>query len=155
MQIMSMVQNHLRTLPPPRISPRHPLLPGSPPPSHLPLNPALYIEIAIDSIAPLMRIRSQRGAAGGGMALLIPVPLFRRQRRRIAMNWVIQAADKKPELGVGHIAGFARRLADEIVGIVEGRSGIWEKRNSIHKMAVKSRINVGSTKKAKKRSGGK
>ena len=151
MQIMSMAQSHLRTLPPPRISPRRPLLPGAPPPSHLPLNPAVYMELAIDSVAPLMRIRNQRGVLGGGSSLLIPTPLHRRQRRRIAINWVIAAANRKPELGVGHAAGFARRLAEEIVAVVEGRSGTWDKRGELHRAGTQARINVGSTRKGKKK----
>ena len=79
---MALILQHLRTSPIPTINPQRPLLPGAPPPSHLPLNPILYLTLAIDSVAPLMRIRSQRGAAGGGVALQIPVPLGLRQRRR-------------------------------------------------------------------------
>ena len=150
---MSLVQTHLRTLPPPRINPNRPLLPGSPPPSHLPLNPALYIELAIDSVAPLMRIRSQKGAAGGGRSLLIPMPIHRRRRRRTAIHWVLEATNKRPEMGVGHVPGFARRLADEIVAIVEGKSSVWEKRNMVHRMSVQMRINVGTKKKGKRGKG--
>ena len=84
------------------------------------------------------------------MSLLIPIPIHRRRRRRTAINWVIDATNKKREMGVGHAPGFARRLAEEIVAIVEGRSAVWEKRNQVHRMGVQARINVGTKKKGKK-----
>lgn len=127
----------LRTLPAPAYNPNRPLLPGAPPASHLPLNPVLYLTVAVDSIAPLLRIRSQRGAAGGGVALQIPVPLGLRQRRRQAMTWILDAAGKK-----GNREPFAQRIASEIVGVVEGRSAAWEKRQGVHRLGVVGRSNL-------------
>lgn len=138
---MGLILNQLRTSPPPTISPQRPLLPGSPPPSHLPLNPVLYLTLAIDSIAPLMRIRSQRGAAGGGMALQIPVPLGLRQRRRKAVEWVLEAASKRRNTGSGK-GGFAMRFANELIAVVQGTSSIWLKRDGVHKIAVGARANL-------------
>lgn len=138
---MSYILNHLRTSPPPVTNPARPLLPGSPPPNHLPLNPVLYLTLAIDSVAPLLRLRSQKGAAGGGQALQIPVPLGLRQRRRIAIQWIIEAASKRPSRGSGR-GQFAKRVADEIISVVEGRSSAWEKRASIHKSGTTNRTNV-------------
>ncbi|KAK3100957.1 hypothetical protein LTR53_018687, partial [Teratosphaeriaceae sp. CCFEE 6253] len=89
---MAIILSTLRTAPAPTYSSARPLLPGAPPASHLPLHPVLYLTLAIDSIAPLLRIRSQRGAAGGGVALQIPVPLGLRQRRRTAFSWMLDAA---------------------------------------------------------------
>ncbi|KAK3709718.1 hypothetical protein LTR37_010745 [Vermiconidia calcicola] len=134
---MSHILNHLRTAPAPTYSPSRPLLPGAPPVSHLPLNPVLYLTLAIDSIAPLLRIRSQRGAAGGGVALQIPVPLGLRQRRRQAFQWILDAAGKR-----GSREHFAQRVANEIVGVVEGRSGIWERRSAVHRLGTTARSNL-------------
>lgn len=131
------ILNALRTLPSPTYSTKHPLLPGAPPASHLPLNPILYLTLAIDSVAPLLRIRSQRGAAGGGVALQIPVPLGLRQRRRQAMTWIIDAASKK-----GNREGFAQRVATEIVAVVEGRSAVWEKRVAVHRLGTSARSSL-------------
>lgn len=138
---MAVILQHLRTAPIPTIDPAKPLLPGAPPPSHLPLNPVLYLTLAIDSVAPLLRIRSQRGAAGGGVALQIPVPLGQRQRRRIAIQWIINAASKKKNQGSGKNS-FGQRVAQEIVAVVQGRSSIWEKRGAIHKLGVGARANL-------------
>jgi small subunit ribosomal protein S7 len=140
-QNMSIILAHLRTAPSPTPDPRRPLLPGSPPTSQLPLNPILYLALAIDSIAPLLRIRTQKGAAGGGVALQIPVPLGLRQRRRRAIQWILDAAEKRPFRGSGR-GGFAQRVAEEVIAVVEGRSSIWEKRNAVHKLGVAARATV-------------
>ena len=138
---MSTILSTLRTTPAPTYNPTRPLLPGAPPASHLPLNPVLYLTLAIDSVAPLLRIRSQRGAAGGGVALQIPVPLGLRQRRRQAFQWILDAASKRVNRGSGR-DGFALRVANELVAVVEGRSGVWERRNAAHKLGTTARSNL-------------
>jgi small subunit ribosomal protein S7 len=138
---MSFILNHLRTAPPPTPNPARPLLPGAPPPSHLPLDPIGYLSLAIDSVAPLLRIRQQKGAAGGGAALQIPVPLGLRQRRRQAVTWILDAANKKTSRGSGR-GQFAQRFAEEIISVVEGRSNVWEKRQLVHKTGTSSRANL-------------
>ncbi|KAF8866713.1 30S ribosomal protein-like protein S7 [Acephala macrosclerotiorum] len=138
---MSFILNQLRTAPPPTPNPARPLLPGSPPPSHLPLDPIGYLTLAIDSVAPLLRIRSQRGAAGGGTALQIPVPLGLQQRRRTAVQWILDAASKKKSRGSGK-GQFAQRFADEIISVVEGKSSVWERRQVVHKTGTSARANL-------------
>jgi len=138
---MSFILNQLRTAPPPVPNPSRPLLPGAPPPSHLPLNPIGYLTLAIDSVAPLLRIRSQKGAAGGGAALQIPVPLGLRQRRRQAVQWILDAANKKKSRASGR-GQFAQRFADEVISVVEGKSSVWEKRQLVHKTGTSARANL-------------
>lgn len=138
---MAVILSTLRTTPAPTYSPQRTLLPGAPPASHLPLNPVLYLTLAVDSVAPLLRIRSQRGAAGGGVALQIPVPLALRQRRRQAFSWILDAASKRQNRGSGNHT-FALRVAQEIVSVVEGRSGVWERRNAVHKLGTTARSNL-------------
>ncbi|KAL7924698.1 ribosomal protein S7 [Trichoderma austrokoningii] len=142
---MAMVMNFLRTAPAPIYSPKFPLLPGTPPASHLPLNPVLYITIAIDSVAPLLKVRNIAGAGGGGRALELPVPLAVRQRRRMAFQWILDVINKKPSKGSGRNQ-FAHRIAEEIIAVVEGRSSVWEKRKLVHKLGTAARANVGSNK---------
>lgn len=138
---MSLILNYLRTAPAPKISPLRPLLPGSPPPSQLPLNPLLYLTLAIDSVAPIIRIRSLKGAAGGGAALDLPEPMAARARRRVAVMWILDAVSKKRSTGSGR-AQFATRFAQEIVAVAEGRSAVWDKRNQVHKLGTASRANL-------------
>ncbi|KAG8531082.1 uncharacterized protein KY384_004439 [Bacidia gigantensis] len=142
LQTMAMILERLRTGSPPSNT-QKPLYPNSPPPSHLPLNPITFLTTAVDSVAPLLRIRSQKGAAGGGMALQIPVPLTLRQRRRTAILWILDAASKKQIRGGGR-SQFPNKVADEIIATVEGKSSAWEKRQGIHKLSVNARANLGT-----------
>jgi small subunit ribosomal protein S7 len=138
---MAMVLNFLRTSPPPIINPRFPLLPGAPPPSYLPLNPTLYLTLAVDSVAPLVKIMRISGGAGGGRALEIPSPLPVRQRRRQAFLWILDSVNKKPSVGSGRTQ-LAHRIASEIIAVVEGRSSVWDKRQTIHKQGTGARSNL-------------
>jgi small subunit ribosomal protein S7 len=88
-----------------------------------------------------MRIKNLKGAAGGGAALPIPVALTVRQRRRTAIMWILETAMKKKSRGSGP-SMFAQRFADEIINVVEGKSGVWEKRAMIHKSATSARMNL-------------
>ncbi|KAJ4381494.1 hypothetical protein N0V86_002854 [Didymella sp. IMI 355093] len=138
---MAVTLQYLRTSPIPTINPARPLLPGAPPPSHLPLNPVLYLTLAIDSVAPLLRIKAIKGAAGGGAALQLPNPLSQRQRRRTAIQWILTAASKRRNVGSGKNS-LGQRVAQEVVSVIEGKSGVWEKRNAIHKLGVAARANI-------------
>jgi small subunit ribosomal protein S7 len=138
---MAHILTVLRTAPPPTYSATRALLPGAPPASHLPLNPVLYLTLAIDSIAPLLRLRSQRGAAGGGVALQIPVPLGLRQRRRQAMEWILDVVSKKKSRSSGRNT-FSQRLAEEFISVVEGKSGVWTRRDAVHKLGTTARSNL-------------
>ncbi|KAJ5374108.1 Sodium/sulfate symporter [Penicillium concentricum] len=132
---MSLVLDHLRTSSPPQVNPRRRLL-GAPPASQLPLDPVLYLTLVVDSVAPLFRIRQQKGIAGGGTAVQIPHPLTLRQRRRTAIKWIIDASEKRRD------ALFANRVAAEVVAVAEGRSGVWEKRDQQHKIGISGRANL-------------
>lgn len=71
-----------------------------------------------------MKITAAKGA--GGTKDLIPSPLNVRQRRRAALEWICDAADKRKERD-----RLAVRFADEIVAVVEGRSPVWDKRSQV------------------------
>lgn len=149
---MAMILNYLRTSPAPRINPQRPLLPGSPPAEHLPLNPNLYLMLAVDSVAPLIRIRGFTGLAGGGKALEVPVPVSRRARRRTAFMWIMDTVEKKTSMGSGKKM-LAHRIGEEIVAVVEGRSSVWDKRNQLHKSGTSVRANLSSPALMKRRIG--
>ncbi|KAK3381623.1 ribosomal protein S7 domain-containing protein [Podospora didyma] len=138
---MAMILNYLRTSPPPKLNPSRPLLPGAPPPSHLPFDPVMYLTVAIESVAPLIRIRGYTGIAGGGHKLDVPAPLAARQRRRIAMQWILDVVAKKNSKGSGR-GMFPSRVAEEIIAVVEGRSPVWDKRQMVHKVGTAARANL-------------
>ncbi|KAI0446348.1 ribosomal protein S7 domain-containing protein [Xylaria telfairii] len=142
---VSLILNYLRTSPPPKVSPLRPLLPGSPPPSQLPLNPLLYLTLAIDSVAPVLRVRSLKGMAGGGSALDVPEPMNARARRRQAITWILDIVNKKRSTGSGR-KQFAARFGQEVIAVVEGRSAAWDRRQLIHKQGTAARANLSSPK---------
>ena len=55
--------------------------------------------------------------------------------------WILDAASKRRWTGSGK-GGFAQKVGQELVSIVEGRSGLWERRGGIHKLAVSARSNL-------------
>ncbi|KAI1502138.1 ribosomal protein S7 domain-containing protein [Biscogniauxia marginata] len=137
---MSLILAYLRTTTP-KESPLRPLVPGSPPASQLPMNPLLYLTVAIDSVAPLVRIRAMKGAAGGGQALELPEPMAARARRRVAISWILDVVNRRRSTGSGR-AQFAARFGQEIVAVVEGRSSVWDRRNQVHKSGTAARANL-------------
>lgn len=135
---MDTILDTLRTSSPPQANPTLPnrnLLTPLPRTS-LPLQPLAYLTTVIDSVAPILKIRQQRGIAGGGASTPIPVPLGLRQRRRQAIQWILEAADKRRE------TKLADRVAKEIISVAEGKSGVWERRALVHRLAVSARSNI-------------
>lgn len=57
------------------------------------------------------------------------------------MTWILDAASKKKSRGSGKDM-FAQRVAEEIVSVVEGKSGAWDKRTGVHKLATTARSNL-------------
>ncbi|KAI0969578.1 ribosomal protein S7 domain-containing protein [Xylaria arbuscula] len=138
---VSLILNYLRTSAPPKVSPLRPLIPGSPPPHQLPLNPLLYLTLAIDSVAPIVRIRSLKGMAGGGQSLEVPEPIDSRARRRQAITWILDIVNKKRSTGSGR-KQFAARFGQEIIGVIEGKSAVWDRRQVLHKLGTAARANL-------------
>lgn len=101
----------------------------------------MYLTLAVDSVAPILRIKQIKGAAGGGKALPVPVPLSLRRRRWEAIHWILGAANKRKGRGSG-TGMLAQKVADEIIAVVEGKSGAWATREGLHKQAVVARANI-------------
>lgn len=142
-----MVLIFLRSAPTPK--PSKPLTPDSPPSAELPLNPLEYLRVAVDSVAPLIKVRSLKGMAGGGASLEVPVPLNLRQRRRFAIKWILELVRKKQSRVSGR-ERFAYRLASEIISIVQGSSSVWQKRQNVHRQGTTARANLNAPQLAKK-----
>ncbi|KAF7846090.1 hypothetical protein BT93_L5271 [Corymbia citriodora subsp. variegata] len=106
------------------------------PRSTLPLHPIAYLTTIIDSVAPLLKIRQMRGVAGGGQSLPVPTPMGIRQRRRQAIQWILGAADGRRE------TKLSDRVAREFLSVAEGKSGVWERRAMVHRLAVSARSNI-------------
>lgn len=105
----------------------------------LPLSPIQYLTSVVDSVAPLVKIRQQRGVLGGGQSLPIPVPLRVKQRRRTAIKWILEGSEKRGEVAL------ADRISREVMAVASGSSGVWEKRAQLHRSAITARSNVRSS----------
>ncbi|KAL4751236.1 hypothetical protein BDW72DRAFT_95951 [Aspergillus terricola var. indicus] len=134
---MNIILDILRSSPPPQINPRRPLLPG-PAAAQLPLNPIAYLTLIVDSVAPLIKLHHAKGIAGGGNTMQIPLALAEKQRRRSAIGWIIDASNKRRD------AKLAHRVANELIAVAEGKSGVWEKRDGVHKLGIAARVNIGA-----------
>jgi len=133
---MAAILDTLRTAPVPSTSATDRALLVDVPREALPLEPVKYLTAVIDSVAPLVKIRQQKGLLGGGASMPIPVPLSLRQRRRAAIQWILTAAESRRELAL------SERVAKEIINVAEGRSGAWERRQRVHKLAISARANI-------------
>ncbi|KPI34703.1 uncharacterized protein AB675_9444 [Cyphellophora attinorum] len=98
--------------------------------------PRPLLTSAIDSVAPLIKIQQRAGILGGGQNLPIPIPLRVKQRRRTAIKWILESSKKRSEVALWE------RVAKEVVAVVQGQSGVWEKRGLVHRLGVGSRSNV-------------
>ncbi|KAL4806843.1 ribosomal protein S7 domain-containing protein [Aspergillus unguis] len=141
---MAIILDVLRTSPAPQVSPRRPLLPGPPTPQ-LPLDPIAYLTLIVDSVAPLIKITSRSGLEGGGRSTQVPAALTQHQRRGQAIRWIIDSSDKRKDTKVAH------RVANELIAVAEGRSGVWEKRENVHKIGIAGRVFVGAKKVMKRK----
>lgn len=95
-------------------------------------DPVELLSRALDMCAPLVKLLS---AKRGSRRIQIPRPLTERARRRYAVLWIKQAADKKK-------GSFPVRFANEIMLVLKGTSGALEKRTFTHKLALQNRSNV-------------
>lgn len=103
---------------------------------NLPHSPIQYLTSVIDSLAPLSKIRDQKGVVGGGQSLSIPVPLRVKQRRRTAVHWILDSAENNRD------TYLADKIAKEIIKVANGTSSAWEKRAQAHRQAITARSKV-------------
>ncbi|EJS43085.1 rsm7p [Saccharomyces arboricola H-6] len=97
-------------------------------------DPIQALEKSLDELAPLMLTKTFN--TGVAKASVIPVPLNKRQRNRIAWNWIVQSADQRVS------SDFAVRLGEELIAITKGTSSAFDKRDQIHKTAIAHRAYI-------------
>ncbi|KIV98059.1 hypothetical protein PV10_01750 [Exophiala mesophila] len=122
----------LRTSPSPQAS----KLVSPIPQETLSLSPLQYLTSTIDSVAPLVKVKQIKGQLGGGRSMPVPQPLHIKQRRRAAIKWILDAAERRRDVTL------AERIAKEVINIAEGKSGAWDRRTLLHKMAIVNRMNI-------------
>ncbi|KAI8870163.1 ribosomal protein S7 [Ramicandelaber brevisporus] len=96
-------------------------------------NPVAILYDAVDKAAPLMGLKSVKKSS---KVLHVPRPYNERQRRRKALMWIIEAADKRSERGIEN------RLSSEILEVISGTSGVLQKKLQLHKQVLANRSNI-------------
>lgn len=52
--------------------------------------------------------------------------------------WMLDAVEKRR----GGTSDFAKRFAEEVVSIVEGKSSLWARREALHGLGIRARANL-------------
>jgi len=84
------------------------------------------LEQALDNVRPVVEVKSRRV---GGATYQVPVEVRPTRRNALAMRWIVDAARKRGEKGMG------ARLAGEIADAIENRGSAVKKREDTHRMA--------------------
>lgn len=89
---------------------------------------------AIELASPMVKIQTRKQ---GAKNTPVPTPLTTRQMRRKAIVGIINASKKRNDREI------ERRLAKEVLGILEGNSETLRKKEEVHRDAVRNRSNLG------------
>lgn len=84
------------------------------------------LEKALENVRPVVEVKSRRV---GGATYQVPVEVRASRRVALAMRWLVDAARKRGEKGMG------ARLAGEILDASENRGTAVKKREDTHRMA--------------------
>lgn len=84
------------------------------------------LEKALDNVRPMVEVKSRRV---GGATYQVPVEVRPTRRNALAMRWIVEAARKRSEKGMG------ARLAGELLDAGENRGSAVKKREDTHRMA--------------------
>ncbi len=85
---------------------------------------------ALDNIKPRMEVRSRRV---GGANYQVPVEVSPRRQQSLALRWLINAANQRPERTA------VERIAGELLDAAEGKGGAVKKREDVERMAEANR----------------
>jgi small subunit ribosomal protein S7 len=81
---------------------------------------------ALENVQPVVEVKSRRV---GGATYQVPVEVRPARRSALAMRWLIDAARKRSEKGMG------LKLASEVMDANDNRGSAVKKREDTHKMA--------------------
>jgi small subunit ribosomal protein S7 len=89
-------------------------------------DPLKVFKKAIDNVKPVVEVKSRRV---GGATYQVPVEVRPERRQSLALRWIIQNAEARPE------KSMRDKLAGEILDAANERGGAIRKREDVHKMA--------------------
>jgi small subunit ribosomal protein S7 len=91
--------------------------------------PLEVIDEVLRIVTPQMEVRSRRV---GGAAYQVPMPVRGRRGFSLAVRWITEEANKRPNKS--HHS-FAEKLAAEMLDILQNQGGSITKRDNSHRMA--------------------
>lgn len=97
-------------------------------------DPLPALRHAVELAAPLVKMQSH---TVGVKTTMVPVALNARQQRRKGIMAIITASGKRNDREID------RRLAREVVAVLEGTSETLKRKDEVHRDAVRNRANVG------------
>ena len=89
-------------------------------------DPLTIFEKAIDKARPQVEVRSRRV---GGANYQVPMPVSGNRQNTLAFRWIIAAAKSRKE------QSMQKKLAAELLDILEGVGGTMKKKDDVHRMA--------------------
>ena len=92
-------------------------------------DPVETLEKAIDSVAPKQEVRAKRV---GGAAYQVPMEVRGPRKVSLAIRWILEAAKKRP---TSEYKTFDKKLAAELLAVLNNEGEAVRKRDTIHKMA--------------------
>ncbi|WFD33792.1 hypothetical protein MCUN1_000611 [Malassezia cuniculi] len=96
-------------------------------------SPVPLVHEAVRLARPLLRMQSRKQ---GGKTIQVPIPLNERQSTRRALVWIIEASDRRLDRMI------SRRLAVEVLAVLEGNSSVLTRRDELHKIGTNNRSNA-------------
>lgn len=91
--------------------------------------PLDVLEEVLRKITPQMEVRSRRV---GGAAYQVPAPIRGRRGLSLAVRWLIQEANKRPNKGYH---SFGEKLAAEMMDALHEQGGVIQRKDTAHRMA--------------------
>ena len=96
-------------------------------------DPLPVVYEAVELARPILRMQTRKQ---GGKNMQVPIPLNERQSTRRALKWIIDAGNKRSDRSI------SRRLAVEILAVVEGNSSVLSRKEEQHKVGMINRANA-------------
>lgn len=92
-------------------------------------DPLQIFKQAVENVKPNMEVRPRRI---GGAAYQVPMPVKGARRESLALRWLIQAAQNRPNK---EYHTYAEKLQAELVDAANNTGGAVQKKEDIHRLA--------------------
>lgn len=96
-------------------------------------DPLPLVYEAVELAKPILRMQSRKQ---GGKTAQVPIPLNARQSTRRALVWILEASRRRSDRAI------SRRLAVEMLAVLEGNSSVLSRKDEQHKVGMINRANA-------------